>query len=241
MFLENLIFDATDPQRLGKFWETAVGGEPLTDETGIYETRMTIDNGPVLDLCFQQVAEPPSESVRLHIDLYGGTDQAAEVQRLLDLGATPLDIGQGGTPWTVLADPEGNPFCVMEEREVYTDTGPIAALPLDCADPQASAEFWSWLTGWSDVAGAAPRTLRHPTGRGPLLEMCPEVYPKAASKNRLHMDLRLEPGDDADGIAAGVAQHGGSELHPDWGDLPWRIFTDPSGNEFCILPARSAS
>ena len=241
MFLENLIFDASNPQRLGKFWEAVVGGEALTDDTGIYETRMTVDDGPVLDLCFQQVPEPPSEQVRLHLDLHGGGDQAAAVQRLLHLGATPLDIGQGEAPWVVLADPEGNPFCVMEERAEYTETGPIAALPLDCADPQASTEFWSWLTGWPEAAGSAPGTLRHPSGRGPLLELCPEVLPKAASKNRLHLDLRLEPGDDADRIAAEVAQRGGLELEPDWGDLPWRIFTDPSGNEFCILPARSAS
>ena len=143
-------------------------------------------------------------------------------------------------PWVVLADPEGNPFCVMEDRAAYADTGPIAALPLDSADPDRDAEFWSWLTGWTDVAGVAPRSLRHPSLRGPLLELCPEPAPKGTTKNRLHLDVRLEAGDDPDEVAAGIAERGGGKLHqPEWGELPWRSYTDPSGNEFCVLPARS--
>ena len=53
------------------------------------------------------------------------------VERLLGLGARHLDIGQGEVPWVVLGDVEGNPFCVMEPRPAYVDTGPVAALPLD--------------------------------------------------------------------------------------------------------------
>ena len=127
----------------------------------------------------------------------------------------------------------------MEERAEYVDTGPIAALPLDSADPNRDAEFWAWLTGWTDVAGAELRSLRHPSMRGPLLELCPQRAPKGAAKNRLHLDVRLETGDDADALAAGIVERGGSEFHPDWGDLPWRHFMDPSGNEVCMLPARS--
>jgi hypothetical protein len=161
------------------------------------------------------------------------------VERLLGLGARHLDIGQGDAPWVVLGDPEGNPFCVMESRPAYVGTGAVAALPLDSADPARDAAFWSWLTGWTAVAGVEPRSLRHPSGRGPLLELCPESAPKGASKNRMHLDVRLESGDDPDGISAGIVERGGRELHPDWGVLPWRLFADPSGNEFCVLPARS--
>jgi hypothetical protein len=141
-------------------------------------------------------------------------------------------------PWVVLADPEGNPCCVLEDRAEHADTGPLAALPLDSADPDRDAEFWSWLTGWTDAAGAAPRSLRHPSLRGPLLELCPEPARKGTAKNRLHLDIRLETGEDSDAVATGIAERGGGELHPDWGELPWRCYTDPSGNEFCVLPAR---
>ena len=198
MQLENLVIDAIEPQRLGRFWEAVLDGQRLTDEPDVFETRLAIEGGPVLDLCFQRVPEPPasprSQPPRLHPDLLGGPRQDEEVERLLGIGARHLDIGQHDVPWVVLADPEGNPCCVMEERAAYSDTGPIAALPLDSADPDRDAEFWSWLTGWIDVVGVAPRTLRHPSLRGPLLELCPEQAPKGTTKNRLHLDVRLDSG-----------------------------------------------
>lgn len=239
MYLENLVFDAHQPQVLGRFWEAAVGGERLTDGPDGFETRLTVEGGPVLDLCFQRVQEPCLDPPRLHLDLTGGSRQDEEVDRLLGLGARRLDIGQGDVPWVVLADPEGNPLCVMEDRAEYTGTGPIAALPLDSADPDRDAQFWSWLTGWTEVTGAAPTSLRHQSLRGPLLELVPETDPKGATKNRLHLDLRLETGDDLEALTAGITARGGLELHPAWGQLPWRLHADPSGNEFCVLPARS--
>jgi Glyoxalase-like domain len=239
MYLENLVIDAADPQRLGRFWEAVLGAERLTDESDAFETRLTIEGGPVLDLCFQRVPEPATEPPRLHVDLSGGARQAAEVERLLGLGARHLDIGQGDVPWVVLADPEGNPCCVMEDRAAYADTGPIAALPLDSAEPDRDARFWSWLTGWVEVDGTAARSLRHASLRGPLLELCPEEAPKGTSKNRLHLDVRLEPGEDPDDVEASITERGGARLDTEWGELPWRSYTDPSGNEFCVLPARS--
>ncbi len=217
-----------------------VGGERLTDEPDAFETRLTVAGGPVLDLCFQPVPQPPAGRPRLHLDLSGGARQAEVVDRLLGLGARPLDVGQGDVPWVVLADPEGNPCCVMEERAAYAGAGPVAALALDSADPDRDADLWSWLTGWTDVPGPAPRSLRHPSGRGPLLELCAEPAPKGPGKNRLHLDVRLEAGDDPDDVAAGIAARGGRELHPQWAaEVPWRLHADPSGNELCVLPARS--
>ncbi len=238
MFLENLVVDAFDPQRLGRFWEAVVGGERLTDEPDGFETSLTVDGVHMLDLCFQRVPEPLVARPRLHLDLLGGAAQTHVVERLVGLGARHLDIGQGDVPWVVLADPEGNPCCVVEDRAVYSDTGPIAALPLEVVDPDAAAEFWSWLTGWTDVLGVAPRTLRHRSRRGPLLDLNPERGPKGPTKNRMHLDVRLESADDPDTVAAGIVERGGRELHPGWGELPWRHYADPSGNEFCILPAR---
>ncbi|WP_088282088.1 VOC family protein [Kineosporia sp. A_224] len=239
MYLENLVVDAVDPRRVGRFWEAALGGETLTDEPEGFETRLTVEGGPVLDVCFQRVPDLPSEQPRLHLDLLGGEQQAQMVDRLLGLGARHLDIGQHDVPWVVLADPEGNPFCVMEEREAYAGTGPVAALPFDGADPDRDAAFWSWLTGWVDADGVAPRTLRHPSLRGPLLELCPEPVPKGPAKNRLHLDVRLDAGEDPDEVAAGIAARGGRALPALAPGLPWRLYADPSGNEFCMLPART--
>ncbi len=251
MYLENVVFDALAPRQLGRFWEAALGCEPLTDEPEGYETRLTVEGGPVLDLCFQQVPgpliDPRVEPARLHLDLSSGvssglssgTEQSEIVDRLVGLGASALDLGQGEVPWVVLADPEGNPFCVLEDRPAQAGTGPLACLPVHSADPDRDAEFWSWLTGWTDAAGSAPRSLRHPSGRGPFLEMVPEVAPKGTAKNRIHLDVRLETGDDAEQVWAAITERGGTALDPPWGELPWRVFADPSGNEFCVLPARS--
>lgn len=233
MYLENLVFDALDPRTVGRFWEAALGGDQLTDDAGGYETRLTVPGGPELDLCFQPVTHPPTPSPRLHLDLAHGAD----VDRLLALGAQRVDIGQGDVPWEVLADPEGNPFCVLEERAAYAGSGPLAALPLHSADPERDAAFWAWLTGWSEVPGVAPRSLRHPSGRGPLLELVPEQAPSVA-KNRIHLDLRLEAGDDPGALGTSIAERGGARLRTDWGDLPWQSYTDPSGNELCLLPSR---
>lgn len=241
MYLENVVTDARDPQRLGRFWEAVVGGEQLTDEPDGYETRLTVPGGPVLDLCFQRVPDLPDKASRLHLDLGGGPGRDAEVERLLALGARHLDIGQGDVPWVVLADPEGNPCCVLEERAAYAGSGPVAALRLDSAEPERDAAFWAWLTGWAPVADAAPGAppaLRHPSGLGPLLELYPEPAPKGAAKNRLHLDLRLEAGEQPDAVEAAVLERGGHRLPARWGELPWRSYTDPSGNEFCVLPGR---
>ena len=233
MFLENLGFDALDPLRLGRFWEAALGTTTLTAEPDIFETRLDIEGTAYLDLCFARVPAPNEAPLRLHLDLRGGAQQAETAERLRGLGAAALDLGQGEVPWIVLGDVEGTAFCVLEERGAPAETGPLAS-----ADPMRDAAFWAWLSGWVPVPGIVPRTLRHPSLRGPLLELVPESAPKqAGAKNPIHLDVRLEPGDDPDEVAAGIEERGGRELNPDWGELPWRVFQDPSGNELCMLPA----
>ncbi len=69
-------------------------------------------DGVAPDLLFLNVSAVKTVKNRIHLDLRPN-DQGAEVQRLLDLGATRVDIGQGDTSWVVLADPEGNEFCVL--------------------------------------------------------------------------------------------------------------------------------
>lgn len=238
MRLENIVWDARDPRGLAEFWATALGAELITDEPAGCEARLVLDGGAFLDLCFPHVATPSSAPARLHLDLAGGSRQAAVVDRLLALGAEHADIGQGETPWVVLADPEGNTFCVLEERAAYRDTGPVAALPLDSADPGRDAAFWAQLTGWLPYEGIAPATLRHPAGVGPLLEFCPEPAPKQG-KNRQHLDVRSETGDGD--LVERAVELGARRIETADADLPWTVLADPSGNEFCVLaPTRTS-
>lgn len=237
MRLENIVMQARDPERAGAFWPAALGlvdGRPAHE--GDYEGRLTIPGGPWLDICIEPVPHPPSPGWRLHLDLLGGVRQQEVVDRLLGLGARRIDIGQGAVPWVVLADPDGNPFCVMDERAAYQDTGPIAALPLDSADPERDGQFWAAITGWVPAAGIGPVTLRHASLRGPLLELCHEPEPKAR-QNRTHLDVRPEPGgpDQAELVELALSL-GATRATDDWAQgHPWVVLRDPSGNEFCVL------
>ena len=242
-FISHTSIDCGNAYELSEWWKELLGYVDVDGDPNLSGHEECMIRDPATDhrVLFIEVPEAKEAKNRIHLDLRPrDLTQAEEVERLLGLGARHLDIGQGDVPWVVLADPEGNPCCVMEDRAVYADTGPLAALRLDSAKPDRDAEFWSWLTGWTDSVGVAPRSLRHPSRRGPLLELCPETAPKGATKNRLHLDVRLDDADDADDVAAGIAERGGKEVHhPDWGSLPWRLYTDPSGNELCVLPARS--
>ncbi len=112
---------SVDPTRLGRFWEAAVGCVRLTDSEDLYETRLSIPDGPDLDLCFQRVPARPAEELRQHLDLSGIPDQGAVVERVRALGVVELDIGQGEVDWVVLADPEGNQFCILRAEHEYAD------------------------------------------------------------------------------------------------------------------------
>jgi len=110
---EQVSVDARDPRALGRWWRDALGWVVVHDEPDEFEVRPDADRLP--GLLFVRVVGPKAAKNRLHLDLRPD-DQAAEVDRLLALGATRADVGQGEQPWVVLADPEGNEFCVLAAR-----------------------------------------------------------------------------------------------------------------------------
>ncbi|MBN8882487.1 MAG: VOC family protein [Salana multivorans] len=232
--LENIVLQARDPVTTGAFWSAALGLADLTLEADLYEGRLTVGE-MWLDLCIERVDEAPPPGWRLHLDLAGGQRQEEVVERLVGLGARRLDIGQGDVPWVVLADPDGNAFCVMEERPAYRDTGPIAALPLDSSDPERDAALYQAVTGWVRAEGVGPVTLRHPSLRGPLLELCPEPGPKLR-QNRTHLDVRPEPGGQAELVELALANGAVRAAEPWALGHPWVVLRDTSGNELCVLP-----
>jgi hypothetical protein len=106
-----LIIDCHDPHAQARFW-SAVLGQPILYETDD-EVIVGADKDTYPGLCFGVAPEAKTIKNRLHIDL-DPDDHAAEVERILALGARHTDVGQGDdVPWTVLADPEGNEFCVL--------------------------------------------------------------------------------------------------------------------------------
>lgn len=109
---EQVVVDARDPAALGRWRLAALGWTLVNDDPGQFEIRPQMDRLP--GLIFEPVQQRKQIKNRLHLDLRPD-HQAAEVERLIALGASRVDIDQGDVPWVVLADPEGNEFCVLGE------------------------------------------------------------------------------------------------------------------------------
>lgn len=233
---------ARDHEVLGRFWADALGWGMSSEGPGVTNLEPHGFDYPdpaavVIDVV--SVPDPETVRYRVHLDLAttSAAHQAELVARLLDLGATPADVGQGDVPWTVLTDPEGNVFCVLEPRDTYRDTGPIAAVVVDCADPRALAEFWSAATDWAllEVIDDHAR-LRSAAGVGPYLELL--RTPEKGVWTRVHLDLRPYPGDDQAAEADRLRALGATDVDLGQGDVPWVCLADPEGNDFCVLTAR---
>jgi hypothetical protein len=115
-----LVIDCRDPESLAAWWAEVLDYRVLgRDEDGAVEIGPEAGfGGAAPTLVFAPVPDPDPGKSRLHVDLNAtDRDQDAELQRLLDLGATRADVGQtGDESWHVLADPEGNPFCLLRRR-----------------------------------------------------------------------------------------------------------------------------
>jgi predicted enzyme related to lactoylglutathione lyase len=117
--LYQLCIDAHDPPALAAFWAAALNQKILyeDDESVI----VGADEHTYPGLCILKVPDAKTMKNRLHIDL-DPDDRDAEVERLLALGARRVDIGQGPeVTWVVLADPEGNEFCVLRPHASLVD------------------------------------------------------------------------------------------------------------------------
>jgi hypothetical protein len=114
--LQCLCVDAAEPTRLAGFWEQALGWRRTHEddsEVVLEPPAGSPEDGVAPDLVFLRVPEDKAGKNRLHLDLRPD-DQAAEVARLIGLGARHVSVGQGtDVSWVVLADLEGNEFCVL--------------------------------------------------------------------------------------------------------------------------------
>ncbi|MFF1275405.1 VOC family protein [Streptomyces marokkonensis] len=232
---------ALDAPAIGRFWAEAL------DWTA-YSAGVTTYVGPpgglvwpdpvALGIDVVPVPGPGTAAKnRVHLDL--ATTSAAHrtelVERLRGLGATPAHVGQGAVPWTVLADPEGNEFCVLEPRETYRDTGPVAAVVVDCADPRAMAAFWGEALDWTvHEVTDGHASMRSARGTGTYLEFLRTPDVKTVP-DRVHLDLLPYPGDDRAAEVARLRALGATGLDIGQGDVPWTCLADPEGHEFCVL------
>ena len=241
--LVHLVWDANDPAALARFWASALGwviGDEDEGEVDVWPDGYRYPDPAAVPLVFVPVPEPKTGKNRVHLDLASMSlaDQAELVARLRELGASPVDIGQGEVPWVILADPEGNEFCVLEPRDSYRDTGPVAAILTDCAEPAALGRFWTEAAGYPVAYADEHITgLRAPSGVGPYLEFL-RVPDAKTVKNRLHPDVAPYPGDDPAAEVARLRGLGAVPADVGQGDVNWTVLADPEGNEFCVLSPR---
>jgi predicted enzyme related to lactoylglutathione lyase len=235
-----VVIEAHAPTALARFWADALGWQLAESGDAVHPTRPGTPS-----LLFVPAATPKTTKNRLHLDLAGSEDaavQRTQVQRLLDLGAEPADIGQGDVPWDVLADPEGNEFCVL--REPGTD-GHLVALCQDAVDPAVQGPFWTAATGWSVVAeGAWGFSLRaldaDQQPQGPRLVMGPPAAPKTGV-NRWRFAI-AEAHADADAAAATATADAATAANP----TPTLaslspLHTDPEGNDYHLTDRSAAT
>jgi predicted enzyme related to lactoylglutathione lyase len=242
--LVHLVVDANDPAALAAFWAGALGwdvADEAEEEVDVWPAGFTYPDPVAVPLVFVPVPEPKTVKNRVHLDLASMSlaHQADLVSRIRDLGATPADIGQGDVPWVVLADPEGNEFCILEPREIYRDTGPVAAIVMDCAGPATLSRFWADASGW-EVACARDNIvgLRSPGSVGPFLEVL-RVPDRKSVKNRIHPDVAPYLGDDLAAEVARLRRKGATPTDIGQGEnVTWTVLADPEGSEFCVLSPR---
>jgi len=115
--LHHIVIDTHDLPGLARFWTQALGWHVLSER----EREIVIgpDVNAAVGICLMPVTDNKTQKNRVHVDLTtSAADRDQEIERLLALGARQVDVGQTGQEsWTVLADPEGNEFCVVRPKD----------------------------------------------------------------------------------------------------------------------------
>ncbi|HZA05346.1 MAG TPA: VOC family protein [Propionibacteriaceae bacterium] len=235
--LRAVCFDANDPLRLAHFWAGVLRWEMSDHPTDGIALLPSDDTG--FQVRFFSSQEQKTGQNQMHFDLTSTSleDQQETVARSLQLGARHIDVGQRPEEGhVVLADPEGNEFCVIEPGNNFlADCGFLGAL--SCDGSQEVGYFWSRALDWPLVWDQDEETaIRSPHGGPKIAWGGPPVAPRTG-KNRLY--FLLAPPAHGDGQAeverllslgarrSDIGQGGG-----------WVMMADPDGNEFRVLTPR---
>ncbi|MFF5225726.1 VOC family protein [Dactylosporangium sp. NPDC000521] len=231
---------ARDDAALGRFWAAALGWVARGGNGATSAAPEDFDwTDPDAPVSVDAIAVPDPSTVRYRAHLELATTSDAHylqlVAHLQEIGATPAGVGQEDGRRTVLADPEGNVFCVLQPRQLYQGTGPIGVIVVDCADPHVMARFWGAAMGWTVHEATSDRALlRSAKGSGPYLEFARTPHLPGV-RHRAHLDVVPYLGDTQQAEVARLQALGAAPADVGQGDVSWTVLTDPEGNEFCVL------
>ena len=233
--LVGLCWDANDPNRLARFWADLLERDIADDGVTVLpsdDTEFSIQ----FQLSQEQKVGP--NRMHLHLTSISLDDQQSTVDRALRLGARHLDIGQGPEEGhVVLADPEGNEFCVIEPGNTFlADCGFLGELT--CDGSKEVGHFWSDALGWPLVWDQDEETaIQSPRGGSKISWGGPPVAPKTG-KNRLHLHLAPPVHGDHEAEVERLVALGAKRIEIGQGSVSWVVMADPDGNEFCLLTPR---
>ncbi|MFF4269589.1 VOC family protein [Streptomyces sp. NPDC001536] len=233
-----LSFGSGEPRSLGEFWSGVLGRELVDDPRDGVTLLPEDEHG--FRLRFLATQEKKVGQNRMHFDLTSAfpEQQQETVDRALRLGARHIDVGQlPEEGHVVLADPDGNEFCVIEAGNNFlADTGFIGALA--CDGSQAVGYFWSEALGWPLVWDQDQETaIQSPHGGTKITWGGPPVAPKTG-RNRMHFDLVPPAGGDQRAEVDRLLALGAERVDTDPGENGRVEMIDPDGNEFCVLAPR---
>ncbi|MEU3186019.1 VOC family protein [Streptomyces sp. NPDC006923] len=236
--LHALCFDANDPIRLARFWAGLLGREAADDSHDGITLLPSDDTG--FRIRFPPTRERKSGQNQMHFDLTSTSldDQQQTVARALGLGARHIDVGQRPEEGhVVLADPEGNEFCVIEPGNNFlADCGFIGALA--CDGSQDVGYFWSRALGWPLVWDQDQETaIRSPRGGPKITWGGPPLMPKTG-RDRLRFDLAPPGGADQQAEVDRLVSLGATRLGTGRGEAGRVVMADPDGHEFGVLAPR---
>jgi catechol 2,3-dioxygenase-like lactoylglutathione lyase family enzyme len=230
--------DANDPRALARFWAAVLAWDVV--DSG--DKGVLLRGDAAYGLRLVPSAAPKAGRTRMHFDLTSTSaeDQARIVERALRIGGSHYDVGQRGDEGhVVLADPEGNEFCVIEpENRFLAGCGAIGAL--NCEGTRATGGFWTAALGWPLVWDQDEETaVQSPLGGSKATWSGPPLFPKPPTgRNRLRFELAVDREASLDDEVARLLGFGAA-LADGPADRPDELtMTDPDDNEFHLVAAR---
>ncbi|WP_433393217.1 VOC family protein [Micromonospora sp. KLBMP9576] len=229
---------ARQPLRLGRFWSELLEWELVDDPHDGVTLLPTDDTG--FRLRFLPTEREKATQNPMHFDLTSSSpqDQQRTVARSLRLGAQHIDIGQRPEEGhVVLADPEGNEFCVIEPGNKFlADCGFVGALA--CDGSREVGYFWSAALGWPLVWDQDQETaIRSPHG-GPKITWGGPPLMSGDGRERVHFDLAPPVPGDRQAEVDRLLTLGATRIDTDRGEAARVAMADPDGNGFCVLTPR---
>ncbi|WP_320064277.1 VOC family protein [Micromonospora sp. RTGN7] len=231
-------FDASEPLRLARFWAGLLGWAMADDPDDDVALLPSDDTG--FRLRFLPTQEPKVTQNRMHFDLTSTSleDQQQTVARALGLGGRHIDVGQRPEEGhVVLADPEGNEFCVIAPGNNFlADCGFVGALA--CDGSQDVGYFWSEALGWPLVWDQDQETaIRSPHGGPKITWGGPPLGPKAG-RDRVRFDLAPGAHGNPQAAVDRLLALGATRIDTGEGEAGRVAMADPDGNDFCLLTTR---